>query len=52
MAVCELNEDMVSVKPGSTRILIDNDKYYSEATYVFYRKGWYYFLWSKMIREA
>lgn len=47
MAVCELNEDMVSVKPGSTRILIDNDKYYSEATYVFYRKGWYYFLWSK-----
>ena len=37
MAVCELDEDMVSVKPGTTRILIDNDKYYSEAPYVFYR---------------
>lgn len=52
MAVCELDEDMVSVKPGTTRILIDNDKYYSEAPYVFYREGWYYFCGRKMIREV
>lgn len=47
MAMCELNDDMVSVKPNTTRILIDNDKYYSEAPHVFYRDGWYYFTWSK-----
>lgn len=48
MAVCELNEDMVSIKPNTTRILIDNDTYYSEAAHVFYRNGYYYFTWSKM----
>ncbi len=47
MAVCELEDDMVTVKPGTTRLLIDNDKYYSEATHVFYRDGYYYFMWSK-----
>ena len=47
MAVCELNEDMVSIKPNTTRILIDNDAYYSEAVHVFYRNGYYYFTWSK-----
>lgn len=47
MAVCELNEDMISVKPNTTRVLIDNDTYYSEGTYVFYRNGYYYFMWSK-----
>ena len=47
MAVCELNEDMVSIKPNTTKILIDNDAYYSEATHVFYRNGYYYFTWSK-----
>ncbi len=47
MTVCELGDDMVSVKPGTTRLLIDNDKYYSEATHVFYRDGYYYFMWSK-----
>ena len=35
MAVCELNDDMVSVKPNTTKILIDNDRHYSEAPYVF-----------------
>lgn len=49
MAVCELNEDMVSIKPNTTKILIDNDAYYSEAAHVFYRNGYYYFTWSKMI---
>ena len=47
MAVCELNDDMVSVKPNTTKILIDNDRHYSEAPYVFYRDGYYYFTWSK-----
>ena len=47
MAACELNDDMVSVKPNTTRILIDNDRYYSEASHVFYRDGYYYFTWSK-----
>lgn len=47
MAVCELNEDMISIKPNSTRVMIENDEYHSEAINVFYRKGKYYFLWSK-----
>ena len=37
MAVCELNDDMVSVKPNTTRILIGHDAHYSEAAHVFYR---------------
>lgn len=52
MAVCELNDDMVSVKPNTTKILIDNDRHYSEAPYVFYRDGYYYFTWSKTTRGA
>lgn len=47
MAVCELNDDMVSVKPNTTKVLIANDQYYSEGTHVFYRNGVYYFSWSK-----
>lgn len=47
MAVCELNDDMISVKPNTTRLLIKNDTYYSEAAHVFYRDGYYYFTWSK-----
>lgn len=46
MAVAELNEDMVSFKPESTQI-IKVDKTYREGTYVFYRKGIYYFMWSE-----
>ncbi|WP_409013838.1 family 43 glycosylhydrolase [Bacteroides ovatus] len=47
MAVCELNDDMISVKPNTTRILIGHDAHYSEAAHVFYRDGYYYFTWSK-----
>jgi len=47
MAVCELNDDMVSIIPNTTRILISNDTYYSEAAHVFYRNGFYYISWSK-----
>lgn len=46
MAVAELNEDMVSIKPGTTKVL-NIDKTYREGTYVFYRKGTYYFMWSE-----
>lgn len=46
MAVCELNDDMVSVKPNTTKTLIPSSPYYSEGTYVFYRNGYYYVTWS------
>ena len=47
LAVAELADDMVSLRPGTTRLIINSKQYYSEGTYVFERKGWYYFLWSK-----
>lgn len=47
MAVAELNEDMVSIKPNTTQLLVTDPQYYSEGTYVFYRNGYYYFMWSK-----
>ncbi len=46
MAVAELNEDMISFKTASPQI-IKVDKTYREGTYVFYRKGTYYFVWSE-----
>jgi arabinoxylan arabinofuranohydrolase len=45
MAVAELNDDMVSTKPGTLKV-ITPDATFREGTYVFYRKGVYYFLWS------
>jgi arabinoxylan arabinofuranohydrolase len=46
LAVAELNADMVSIKPGSTKIIkVDNT--FREGTYVCYRKGTYYFMWSE-----
>lgn len=47
MAVCELNDDMVSVKENTTKVLIPNAEFHSEGVYVFYRDGYYYFTWSK-----
>ncbi len=51
MAVSELNDDMVSIREGSTRVLIpqsERRRYgYCEGTYVFYRDGKYYFMWSE-----
>jgi beta-xylosidase len=47
MAVCELNDDMVSIKPNTTEILISGSEFFSEGSYVFYRNGYYYFMWSK-----
>lgn len=46
MAVAELNEDMLSVKENTVKV-ITPAKTYNEGTYVFYRKGIYYFLWSE-----
>jgi hypothetical protein len=46
MAGAELNDDMVSLKPGTTKILTP-DGSFREGSYVFYRKGIYYFMWSE-----
>ncbi|WP_114778441.1 family 43 glycosylhydrolase [Botryobacter ruber] len=46
MAVAELNADMVSLKPGTTKILTPV-RSYNEGTHVFYRNGKYYFTWSE-----
>jgi Beta-xylosidase len=46
MAVAELNKDMVSIRENTTKI-ITPDKTFREGTYVFFRKGIYYFLWSE-----
>lgn len=51
MAGAELNEDMVSIKEETIKVMTPQGgtlKTYAfrEAPYVFYRKGLYYFLWS------
>ncbi|GGH73659.1 hypothetical protein GCM10011379_35410 [Filimonas zeae] len=46
MAVAELNEDMISLKPGTTKV-ITPDHTFREGTTVFLRNGKYYFLWSE-----
>ncbi|RYD93612.1 MAG: glycoside hydrolase, partial [Sphingobacteriales bacterium] len=45
MAVAELNDDMVSFKGEVKTIPVDNT--FREGTYVIYRKGTYYFMWSE-----
>lgn len=46
MAGAELNEDMVSIKPGSIKLLTP-DASFREGAHVFYRNGKYYFMWSE-----
>jgi arabinoxylan arabinofuranohydrolase len=46
LAVAELNEDMVSLKTNTIKVL-KTDQTFREGTYVFFRKGIYYFLWSE-----
>ncbi|CAM3925711.1 family 43 glycosylhydrolase [Mucilaginibacter galii] len=46
MAVAELNDDMISLKPGTTKI-ITPDNTFREGCYVIYRNGTYYFMWSE-----
>ncbi len=45
LAVAELNKDMVSIKKETLQT-IKVDRTFREGTYVFYRKGIYYFMWS------
>lgn len=45
-AVAEINNDMISIKPETTKIITPN-KSFREGISVFYRKGKYYFLWSE-----
>lgn len=47
LAVTELNEDMVSIKPNTTKILTPADGTFREGIFVIYRNGTYYFLWSE-----
>jgi arabinoxylan arabinofuranohydrolase len=46
MAAAELNDDMISLKPGTTKILTPAATY-NEGSYVIYRNGIYYFMWSE-----
>jgi len=46
MAGAELNDDMVSIK-SETVTLLKPDKTFREGSYVFYRNGKYYFMWSE-----
>jgi hypothetical protein len=46
MVGVELNSDMTSVKP-ETQTILKPDRTFREGTYVFYRKGIYYFMWSE-----
>lgn len=46
MACAELNEDMISIKPESVKVMTPDDTF-REGTTVFFRNGKYYFLWSE-----
>jgi beta-xylosidase len=46
MAAAELNDDLVSIKPGTTRVLTP-DATFREGAHVFFRNGTYYFMWSE-----
>ena len=46
LAAAELNDDMVSIKPETIKILTP-DSTFREGTHVFYRNGVYYFSWSE-----
>lgn len=46
LAGAELNDDMLSIKEGTVRVLTP-DKTFREGTHVFFRRGLYYFLWSE-----
>ncbi len=46
LAAAELNNDMLSIKRETLKVLTP-DNTYREGTYVFYRNGKYYFMWSE-----
>lgn len=45
MAVAELNEDMLTIKKETAKMI--TPPHFTEGTYVFHRKEKYYFLWSE-----
>lgn len=47
LAVAELNDDMMSVKEGTIKVMTPSDGTFREGIYVFYRNGKYYFFWSE-----
>ncbi|MCL7986700.1 family 43 glycosylhydrolase [Sphingobacterium sp. lm-10] len=47
LAVAELNKDMISLKPNTTKVLTPTDGTFREGVFVIYREGKYYFLWSE-----
>ncbi len=47
MAAAELNDDMISLKQETLKIITPTDKTFREGTTVFYRNGQYYFMWSE-----
>ena len=51
LMVAELNDDMLSLKEGTQRYVIPREQqrayHYGEGSYVFHRKGKYYFMWSE-----
>ena len=46
MAGAELNDDLTSLKPGTTQVMTP-DNTFREGAYAFYRNGKYYFMWSE-----
>jgi arabinoxylan arabinofuranohydrolase len=46
LAGAELNDDLVSLKPGTTRVLTP-DATFREGAHVFFRNGKYYVMWSE-----
>ena len=54
--MAELNDDMISLKPGTIKELIPRNRigeyHYLEGTYVFERNGLYYFMWSENITRS
>ena len=45
-AAAELNDDMISIKEGTTRVITPRGGEFREGAHVFYRNGKYYFMWS------
>ena len=47
MALAELNDDMISLKENTIKVMTPADGTFREAIHLFYREGIYYFLWSE-----
>ena len=46
MTGAELNDDLTSLKPGTTQVMTP-DQTFREGAYAFFRNGKYYFMWSE-----